>query len=337
MTPDPPRRDPRALRDRDHVGPDSNRYARREHDPSDDVTAARANVRHAGVTYGSRDSRPQDLPWLRAFVHRYGWRAYALPVLVIVTVAALMTTTTASKQKDTRGAVAGAHGAGSSAPPVAGARIALKNDSKGANFDNTVLKAAALPPGAAYTTAGNGTFRVLHGTSPKVGSGQLYRYSIDIENGITGVDLTQFQNLVVTTLADSRSWSGHGVALERVDSGRIDFHVSLTSSMTVRKWCGYDIPVETSCYTRADANRNLDANRVIFNVSRWMRGSTAYLGDLATYRLYMVNHEDGHALGHNHAHQCLPDGLAPAMMQQTFGLRSATTNKLCQANPWPYP
>ena len=51
----------------------------------------------------------------------------------------------------------------------------------------------------------------------------------------------------------------------------------------------------------------------------------------------MINHEDGHALGHNHAHQCLPGGLAPVMMQQTFGLRSTKTGKFCQANPWPYP
>ncbi|MGI8679500.1 MAG: DUF3152 domain-containing protein [Jatrophihabitans sp.] len=338
MTPEPRRRDPHPPHERERATAGVNTYARRSHDPTDDVTAARANVRRAGVSYGARDPRVASpgVPshWLRGFVYRYGWRAYALPVLFVLTIAALMTTTTASKQKDT-GALAG--GAGSSVPPVAGAHIALKDDSKGGHFDNTILKAAALPPGAPYTTKGNGTFRVLPGSSPQVGAGQLYRYSIDVENGLTGVDLTQFQNLVTSTLADPRSWSGHGVTLQRVDSGRIDFHISLTTSMTVRKWCGYDIPVETSCYQVADANRNIDANRVIFNVSRWMRGSTAYLGDLATYRLYMVNHEDGHALGHNHAHQCLPDGLAPAMMQQTFGLRSAMTNKLCQANPWPYP
>jgi hypothetical protein len=78
-------------------------------------------------------------------------------------------------------------------------------------------------------------------------------------------------------------------------------------------------------------------NRVIFNVARWVRGSTAYVGDLAAYRVYMINHEDGHAMGHRHAHQCLPGGLAPVMMQQTFGLRSATSGKMCGANPWPYP
>ena len=78
-------------------------------------------------------------------------------------------------------------------------------------------------------------------------------------------------------------------------------------------------------------------NRVVLNDARWVRGDAAYVGDLAAYRIYMINHEDGHALGHEHAHECLPGGLAPVMMQQTFGLRSAATGKLCQANPWPYP
>ena len=42
--------------------------------------------------------------------------------------------------------------------------------------------------------------------------------------------------------------------LQRVDSGPVDFHVTLTSSMTVRNFCGYDIPIETSCYAPAGAN-----------------------------------------------------------------------------------
>jgi hypothetical protein len=68
-----------------------------------------------------------------------------------------------------------------------------------------------------------------------------------------------------------------------------------------------------------------------------VRGAAAYSGDVATYRVYMINHEDGHALGHEHAHQCLPGGMAPVMMQQTLGLRSAVTQRNCTANPWPYP
>jgi hypothetical protein len=178
---------------------------------------------------------------------------------------------------------------------------------------------------------------VLPGTTQPVGSGRLYRYSIDVEKGIRGIDLTSFADLVVKTLSDRRSWSGHGVRLQRVDAGPIDFHISLTSSLTVRRLCGYTIHVETSCYAAAGSAAGLSTNRVVLNDARWVRGAEAYLGDLAQYRVYMINHEDGHALGHQHAHQCLSNGLAPVMMQQTFGVMDAATGKLCQANPWPYP
>lgn len=213
--------------------------------------------------------------------------------------------------------------------------MTLKNDAPAGNVNDNVLKVGALPPGPPYPMHGDGTYRVLPGSTATVGSGQLYRYSVEAENGVTGVDLRQFADLVVSTLSDKRSWAGHGVALRRVSSGPVDFHVTLTSTLTTRKLCGYTVHVETSCF--ASAGGTSDVNRVVLNVARWVRGSAAYVGDLAAYRVYMINHEDGHALGHRHAHQCLPGGLAPVMMQQTFGLRSAQTGRLCQANPWPYP
>ena len=314
--------------------------------PEDDVAAARANVHHAHVAHAHGTARrprritPADR--VQNFVHRYGWRAYALPILFVVTVAALISTGTATAPVRAQQAAGPAPGGGGgqavvAAPPTAGSQLSLKNDTGGNRISDTVLKASQLPAGDPYTKTGTGTFRVLKGTTPKVGSGQLFRYSIDVENGVKGVDLAEYQKLVDTTLDAKRSWSGHGVTLQRVDSGPIDFHVTLTSSMTVRKYCGYDIPVETSCYQQAGSVAGLDANRVLFNVSRWVRGSAAYVADLTAYRTYMINHEVGHALGHQHAHQCLPGGLAPAMMQQTFGLRSTATGRLCQANPWPYP
>jgi hypothetical protein len=298
---------------------------------SDDVARARHGVHNAGATYGPpRPPRRTVAHGWHDFSHRYGWRAYALPVLVVVTIAALMSTTDVRKQ------VAGAvHHHTATPPPVASSSMTLKEDAPGGNVNDNVLKSAALPPGGQYTMQGQGTFRVLRGTSPKVGSGRLFRYMIEVENGVKGVDLNQFQNLIVQTLSDPRSWAGHGIAVQRVDSGPADFRISLTSALTVRNLCGYDVHVETSCYEQAGGAS--DANRVVLNVARWARGSTAYVGDLAAYRVYMINHETGHALGHMHAHQCLPGGLAPVMMQQTFGLRSAATDALCQANPWPYP
>lgn len=295
----------------------------------DDVARARHAVRSAGVTYGPRESHRSPADVWHDFSNRYGWRAYALPALVVLTVVALMTTNHVPG-RGKGGSAAGKPPVTSSTPPVASSSITLKDDAPNGHVNQTVLRAAQLPDGAAYTTEGDGTFHILPGSSKVVGTGQLYRYSIEIENGVKGIDVSQYENLVVQTLADSRSWSGHGVSLQRVDSGQIDFHISLTSTMTVRHLCGYTVHVETSCYAPVE-------HRVVFNVARWVRGATAYVGDLNAYRIYMINHEDGHALGHQHAHECLPGGLAPAMMQQTFGLRSAVNGRLCEANPWPYP
>lgn len=302
---------------------------------------ARAAVRNAGVTFGPRTSRRSITDSWSDFAGRYGWRAYALPVLVVITLAALLTTNQVASKHAAAAPAPASVGASQRpgapvAPPTASGSIALKVDSGGSSANNSVLRAAALPVGAPYTMTGTGRFTVLRGTTKKVGTGRLYRYDIEVERGVTGVDLNQFQRLVDTTLDDPRSWSGHGVSLQRVSSGPVDFRVSLTSARTVRNLCGYSIPVETSCYASVADGRS-PVDRVVFDVARWVRGSTAYVGDLAAYRVYMINHEDGHALGHQHAHQCLPGGLAPVMMQQTFGLRSAVTGDMCGANPWPYP
>lgn len=302
--------------------------------PSADVDEDVLVARRGAATFGGGDPTFREL--LRDFVHRYGWRAYALPVLVVVTIAALLTARTGTPQnKNQAGPPAGA-GHTTAAPPTADPNIALKSDAAGAAASGP-LKLGQLPAGPAYTMQGKGTFAVLKGTSPKVGTGKLYRYEVEVENGISGVDTKQYADMVQTVLSDKRSWSGHGVAVQRVDSGPVDFHVSLTTPMTVRQYCGYTIHVETSCYAAAYDVAGLDVNRVFLNLSRWVRGAAPYVGDLTAYRTYMINHEDGHAMGHEHAHQCLPNGLAPAMMQQTFGLKSAETGQNCQANPWPYP
>lgn len=268
---------------------------------------------------------------IAGFVQRYGWRAYALPVLVVVTVVALMKSTSPSHSGATSPPPTGRHTSGHATGPTASGSTELKSDQPGRNAQTEALASDALPPGPAYTVRGTGTFRVLPGSGPVVGHGTLHRYTVDVENGVTGVDLANFAKLVDESLDDSRSWTArNGVALQRVDSGWADFHVTLTSSMTVRTLCGFELKIETSCYAPTQDSR------VVLNVARWVRGDVAYIGDLAAYHIYMINHEAGHALGHMHSHVCLSDGLAPVMMQQTIGLRSVS-GKICAANPWPYP
>jgi hypothetical protein len=280
------------------------------------------------------DDEEEKDPWspgraIRGFVDRYGWRAYALPVLIVVTVAALMTT---SKPAHKAAPAAVAHApsphankpATGTGPPVASGTSQLKTDQAGANSQNEALSSDALPGGPPYTVNGTGTFRLLTGNGPVVGTGPVRRYTVDVENGVTGVDMNAFSRLVDIVLDDPRSWTGRrgSVALQRVDSGPADFHVTLAASMTVRAMCGYDQQIETSCWAPDYGSR------VVLNVARWVRGDVAYIGDLNAYHLYMVNHV--------HSHVCLADGLAPVMMQQTIGLKSVG-GKICQANPWPYP
>ena len=107
----------------------------------------------------------------------------------------------------------------------------------------------------------------------------MQRYTIEVENGVTGVDLTQFAALVQTTLVrPAQLVRRTGVALQRVDSGPVDFHVTLTSSMTVRQLCGYDLQIETSCYAAPGTVAGHAVNRVVLNDARWVRGDVAYVG-----------------------------------------------------------
>jgi hypothetical protein len=271
---------------------------------------------------------------LRRFVERYGWRAYALPVLTVLTVAAVIAPghggSSLRHPAAARPAAPRSSATQSAAAPPARGTTPLKVDSAGVNAKQRAIKAAELPAGGAYTSKGTGSFRILPGATGVTGHGQLQRYTISVENGISGVDIAAFAAKVDATLADKTSWAARSVvALQRVDTGPADFQISLTSSLTVRTLCGYEIPVETSCWDSTH-------RRVALNVSRWVRGAASYSGDLDLYRTYAINHEVGHALGHMHAHRCLPGGLAPIMMQQTIGLRSVT-GAMCQANALPYP
>ena len=165
-------------------------------------------------------------------------------------------------------------------------------------------------------------------------TGPLFRYDIEVENGITGIDLHAVRRRSSTRRSSTRAAGpGTACALQRVDSGPIDFHVTLTSVDDGAQVLRLRHPGRDVLLRAAPATSGLPVNRVVLNDARWVRGAAAYVGDLAAYRIYMINHEDGHALGHKHAHECLPGGLAPVMMQQTIGLKSAVTGKMLPGQP----
>ena len=182
------------------------------------------------------------------------------------------------------------------------------------------------------TLKGSGKFDTVPGFDKAPGTGQKYRYRVDIEQGM-GLDGALFAQAVQKTLNDDRSWA-HGGArtFERISSGKPDFVITLASPGTTATWCaksGLDTTEDNvSCDSAA-------TQRVMINAYRWAQGSKTYGDKIYMYRQMLINHEVGHRLGHNHV-TCEKNGeLAPVMQQQTKFLDHDGIH--CLPNPWPYP
>ncbi len=281
---------------------------------------------------------------LGRFVSTYGWRAYALPVLFVVTVLVIVD---AVRGTDAPVPTTSIPGFGKLSPRAATQGI-IGGPSGDGRFP-TDLPTGALPDGGAFTESGAGTWHIVPGAGAQVGQGteNVFRYTVEIEDG---VDTSGFggdesvAKMIDSTLANPKSWThDKRFAFRRVDQGDTEFRISLTSRQTARKACGFEIPIDSSCY-------NADIGRVVLSEVRWVRGAVAFEGDIGSYRQYQINHEVGHAIGYHQHQPCETDGgLAPVMMQQTFGVRDndiaalepggvvPMDGKTCHFNPWPYP
>lgn len=200
-----------------------------------------------------------------------------------------------------------------------------------------------LPDGPEFPVAGAGTFHVVPGNGPVVGTGPVRTYAVEVEDGIT-VDEQAFAAFVDATLADPRGWTARGARSVQRVSGAASVRIRLTSQQTARAVCGFEIPVDVSCN---------NGGFVSLSAARWIRGAVAFLPDLDAYRRYMVNHEVGHAFGQGHRPCEVAGGPAPVMMQQSFSVSNdeivritggvpqgaviPPDGKVCTPNGWPYP
>ena len=308
----------------------------------------------AGRARSNRDEHQQwrKQSWLGRFVSTYGWRAYALPILIVITgvvVYQTVTGTLTSAPVEAQGPVQGPPTIDAPSTSIIGA------PPKGLTQFDVNLPTGILPAGGPFTEAGAKTWHVVPGTSDKVGQGttKTFTYTIEVEDGLDTAPFggdEAFARMVSETLANPKSWTHNPqFAFTRIDDvsqGEPDFRVSLTSPMTVREGCGYDIPIEASCYNPAYLG---EQPRVFVNEARWVRGAVPFQGDIGSYRQYLVNHEVGHAIGYQRHEPCAENGaLAPIMMQQTFSTNNdddarfdpesvQADGKTCRFNPWPYP
>ncbi|QPK83719.1 DUF3152 domain-containing protein [Corynebacterium qintianiae] len=296
-----------------------------------------------------RGSESAQEPFFVRFAHEYGWRAYAIPVLAVITVCVLANM---AANPDDAAVAAPAAETVAVDTGVAGGRGEGSASREPATLPEGDLGLEDLPPGGPFTEDGEGTYREVGVPGTAAGSGDelVLRYAVEVENGLDtsryGGD-DAFATLVDATLADPRGWTNDPrFGFEHVAGNQDpDLRIRLTSPGTTKDNCGGSLGLETSCRTMATGE-----STVVINEARWVRGASPFQGDLGSYRQYLINHEVGHALGFAEHVACPATGeLAPIMMQQTLSLNNAELHSLdhdevypdsdetCRANPWPYP
>lgn len=308
-----------------------------------DIRPARPQFAHEGAVEDSK---------LAEFAREYGWRAYAIPVLAVITVFMLINmfqnpedvalgTTTASEEAEASSPASLEEDADGGVAPLEPAKIAE------GEFDPH-----DLPPGGPYTTQGEGTYYEVGTPGMTAGEGTelVVRYAVEVEHGIdtSGYGGDQaFAHMVDATLSDPRGWTNDPrFRFEHVGAGDDPtLKIRLTSLDTTAELCGAQLGTETSCRTRITGE-----DTVLINESRWVRGAVPFQGDVGSYRQYLINHEVGHAVGFAEHEACpAPNALAPTMMQQTLSLKNSELRAMspeepypdnpdtCRPNPWPYP
>lgn len=288
-------------------------------------------------------SQPES-PLVR-FAREYGWRAYAIPVLLVITLWVIVDVARGQGAAEDSAAPSPAARSTSVAPETSRGSGPIPADAAQAD-----VPTGALPSGGPFTQRGDGTYRTVGNPGPKVGEGKekAVTYVVEVENG---VDTTGYGGdaavaaMIDATLNNPKGWiADTAFSFQHVrPEDKPTLRIQLTSVDRTHEICGADLQMETSCYTS-------DGSRVVLNESRWVRGAITAEGDIGSYRQYLINHEVGHGLGFSKHAACPKSGeLAPIMMQQTLSLDNSVLNRIdpkeiypndnnvCSFNPWPFP
>ena len=174
--------------------------------------------------------------------------------------------------------------------------------------------------------SGETTVLALPG-SDSTRTGRSIRYTVEVEKGL-GVPQEHFAQTVRAVLTDARGWEQrdgvHFVNVtpaERAKGESAQVRIVLGSPAYVDRRC---LPLHTGGTLSCHAD-----GKVLLNVRRWAQGADTYGDDITNYRIYLINHEVGHSLGHGHRTCSGAGKRALVMIQQTKSLGG------CTAWPWP--
>ena len=140
------------------------------------------------------------------------------------------------------------------------------------------------------------------------------RYCAHVDSDVK-YPIQTFLDLLQIYLADPDGWVGKGYVFEY--DPKASLVIRLSSPRTIQKECG--LPTGLSCAV-------LGGKKMWLNSDRWLKGAPASQLSLESYRQYMVSHEMGHILGHEHEKCPGKDEASPIMLQQTLGLKGCRPN-----------
>lgn len=134
-------------------------------------------------------------------------------------------------------------------------------------------------------------------------------------------DAETFRREVAMYLADPDGWESRGYTFVDTSKGP-EVVIRLSSPKTL---------ANNACRNEYLSCAELGGRLMFLNAYRWTQGAAESRLPLEDYRQYMVSHEMGHILGHNHVACPGPGQPAPIMMQQTLGIGACSPNtKLTQ-------
>ena len=124
------------------------------------------------------------------------------------------------------------------------------------------------------------------------------------------------KQFIQDVLDDPRAWN-------------VKFVCSASPNLVVYKATGEEIDsLYPSLKGLSVCDRSSTPTRIYIRSENWNQIPKASgYESLQGYRIYLICHEFGHALGHGHS-RCVKPGPCPVMVQQTLG------TGLCYPHPW---